>query len=181
MTRITSKRIAGGAVLTGCVLFTGTPAYAAVAPEPEPPAAAQPSKAVIEHYQADTTGTTSTGISAGHQARTHRETGTPGSAGALTKAQVEQAERSASTGSSSVPGVLSAQTKAQVEHLEAQAAQQEAAASTPAASTASSDDDDVSAPLVVLALLGGGLIVGGGTSYTLRRMRHNGPVSTATA
>jgi hypothetical protein len=132
--------------------------------------AGQPTQSVIDHYLADTSGTTSVG----HQSRTFP------TAAAQSKAMVEHAERAAAA-DSSVPGVLSAQTKAQVEHLEDLAAQQEAAASTAAATGSTSDDDDVSTPLVVLALLGGGLITGAVTTYTLRRVRHDGPVSAATA
>jgi hypothetical protein len=197
MTRITSKKLASGAVLTGCVLFAGTPAYGAVAPEPEPPGVAgQPTQSVIDHYLADTSGTTSVG----HQSRTfptaaaqskamveHAEraaaadSSVPGVLSAQTKAQVEHLERSSSSGSTSVSDVLSAQASAQAAYLEQLAAQQETAASTGATTGSTSDDDGVSAPLVVLALLGGGLIVGGATTYTLRRIRHNGPISTATA
>jgi hypothetical protein len=172
MTRNIKKRLAAGTVLVGCAVIVSAPAYGAVAPEPEPPGTAgQPSQAVIDHYLADTSGTTSVG----HQSRTF-----PTAAEQPSKALVEHAERSAAA-DSSVPGVLSAQTKAQVEHLEQLAAQQETAASTGAATGSTSDDDGVSAPLVVLALLGGGLIAGGATTYTLRRIRHNGPISTATA
>jgi hypothetical protein len=198
MTRITSKKLAGGAVLTGCVLFAGTPAYGAVAPEPEPPGVAgQPTQSVIDHYLADTSGTTSVG----HQGRTfptpaaqskamveHAErvaaadsSSVPGVLSAQTKAQVEHLERSSSSGSTSVAGAISAQAQAQAAYLDQLAAQQEAAASTVAASGSTSDDDDVSTPLVVLALLGGGLITGAVTTYTLRRIRHDGPVSAATA
>jgi len=172
MTRNITKRLAASTVLAGCAVLVSAPAYGAVAPEPEPPSAAgQPSQGVIDHYLADTTSATS----AGHQSRTF-----PTAAEQPSKAMVEHAERSAAA-DSSVPGVLSAQTKAQVEHLEALAAQQEAAASTTPATGSTSDDDGVSAPLVVLALLGGGLITGAATTYTLRRVRHNGPISTATA
>jgi hypothetical protein len=166
MTRNIKKRLAASTVLAGCAVIVSTPAYGAVAPEPEPPGiAGQPSQSVIDHYKADTTG---------HQSRTF-----PTAAEQPNKAAVERAEREAA-GGSSAPGVLSAQTKAQVEHLEAQVAQQEAAA-TEAATGSTSDDDGVSTPLVVLALLGGGLITGAAGTYTVRRIRHNGPVSTATA
>jgi hypothetical protein len=197
MTRITSKKLASGAVLTGCVLFAGTPAYGAVAPEPEPPGVAgQPTQSVIDHYLADTSGTTSVG----HQSRTfptaaaqskamveHAEraaaadSSVPGVLSAQTKAQVEHLERSSSSGSSSVAGAVSAQARAQAAYLDQLAAQQETAASTVAATGSTSDDDDVSTPLVVLALLGGGLITGAVTTYPLRRIRHDGPVSAATA
>jgi hypothetical protein len=197
MTRITSKKIAGGAVLTGCVLFAGTPAYAAVAPEAEPPSvAAQPTQSVIDHYLADTSGTTSVG----HQSRTfptpaaqskamveHAEraaaanSSVPGVLSAQTKAQVEHLERSSSSGSASVAGVMSAQARAQAAYLDQLAAQQEAATTGAGTGSSSSDDDDVSVPLIVLALLGGGLITGAVTTYTLRRIRHDGPVSAATA
>jgi len=174
MTRNIKKRLAASTVLAGCAVIVSTPAYGAVAPEPEPPGlAGQPAQSVIDHYLADTTSGTA---SMGHQSRTFP---TEAATQQQSKAMVEHAERAAAA-DSSVPGVLSAQTKAQVEHLEAQMAQQEAAASS-GASGSTSDDDDVSAPLVVLALLGGGLIVGAASTYTLRRIRHDGPVSTATA
>lgn len=197
MTRNITKRLAASTVLAGCAVIVSTPAYGAVAPEAEPPRlGGQPPQSVIDHYLADTSGTTSVG----HQSRTfptageqpnkaaieHAErssTGSssvPGVLSAQTKAQVEHLERSSSSGSSSVPGVLSAQASAQAAYLRQLAAQDEAAAST-AASGSTSDDDDVSAPLVVLALLGGGLITGAVTTYTLRRIRHDGPVSAATA
>ena len=171
MTRNITKRLAASTVLAGCAVIVSTPAYGAVAPEAEPPGlGGQPPQSVIDHYLADTSGSTS----AGHQSRTF-----PTSAEQPSKAMIERAEREAAA-DSSVPGVLSAQTKAHVEHLEQLAAQQEAAASS-GATSGSSSDDDVSAPLVVLALLGGGLITGAVTTYTLRRIRHDGPVTTATA
>ena len=174
MTRNIKKRLAASTVLAGCAVIVSTPAYGAVAPEPEPPGlAGQPAQSVIDHYLADTTSGTA---SMGHQSRTFP---TEAAQEQPNKAAIERDERAAV--GSPVPGVLSAQTKAQVEHLEAQAAQQEAAASSGAASGSTSDDNDVSAPLVVLALLGGGLIVGAASTYTLRRIRHDGPVSTATA
>ena len=173
MTRNTTKRLAASTVLAGCAVIVSTPAYGAVAPEPEPPGiAGQPSQSVIDHYLADTTSGTA---SMGHQSRTFP---TEAAQEQPNKAAIERDERAAV--GSPVPGVLSAQTKAQVEHLEAQMAQQEAVASS-GASGSTSGDDDVSAPLVVLALLGGGLIVGAASTYTLRRIRHDGPVSTATA
>jgi hypothetical protein len=197
MTRNTTKRLAASTVLAGCAVIVSTPAYGAVAPEPEPPGlAGQPTQSVIDHYLADTSGTTSVG----HQSRTfptaaeqpskaaieHAErsaapgSSVPGVLSAQTKAQVEHLERSSSA-SSSVPGVLSAQAKAQTAYLDQLAAQQEAASTGAGTGSSSSDDDDVSAPIMVLALLGGGLIVGSVTTYTLRRFRHDGPVSTATA
>jgi len=197
MTRnIITKRLAASTVLAGCAVIVSTPAYGAVAPEPEPPGlAGQPTQSVIDHYLADTSGTTSVG----HQSRTfptadqpskaaieHAErsaaagSSVPGVLSAQTKAQVEHLERSSSA-SSSVPGVLSAQVKAQTAYLDQLAAQQEAASTGAGTGSSSSDDDDVSAPIMVLALLGGGLIVGSVTTYTLRRFRHDGPVSTATA
>jgi hypothetical protein len=200
MTRNIAKRLAASTVLAGCAVISSSPAYGAVAPEPEPPGVAgQPSQVVIDHYLADTTGANGS-TSTGHQGRTfpisgeqpnkamieHAErsaaadSSVPGVLSAQTKAQVEHLERSSSGGSSSVAGVLSAQARAQAAYLEQLAAQQEAA-STSAATGSSSSDDDVSAPLVVLALLGGGLIVGAASTYTLRRIRHSGPVSTATA
>ena len=172
MTRNIKKRLAASTVLAGCAVILSTPAYGAVAPEPEPPGpAGQPAQSVIDHYLADTTSGTA---SMGHQSRTFP---TEAAQEQPNKAAIERDERAAV--GSPVPGVLSAQTKAQVEHLEAQMAQQEAAASSGA--SGSTSDDDVSAPLVVLALLGGGLIVGAASTYTLRRIRHDGPVSTATA
>lgn len=168
MTRIASTKkvarttVAAGSVLAGCVLFTGTPALGAVAPESEPSGLGQPSQAVIDHYLADTT----------------KPVTSAGSAG-LTKAAIEHQER-VTTGSS-VPGVPSAQTKAQIEMLERAAAQQEAAATTGASSSSSDDGDDVSVPLTVLALLGGGLITGAAGTYTVYRTRHHGPVGAATA
>lgn len=198
MTRNITKRLAASTVLAGCAVIVSTPAYGAVAPDPEPPSAAgQPSQSVIDHYLAETSGTTSVG----HQSRTfptaaeqpskaaieHAErsaavdSSVPGVLSAQTKAQVEHLERSSSSGSTSVSDVLSAQARAQAAYLEQLAAQQETAASTGATTGSTSDDDGVSAPLVVLALLGGGLIVGGATTYTLRRVRHDGPISTATA
>lgn len=199
MTRNIKKRLAASTVLAGCAVIVSTPAYGAVAPEPEPPSVGQPSQAVIDHYLADTTSNGSTSV--GHQSRTfptaaeqpnkamieHQErsaaadSSVPGVLSAQTKAQVEHLERSSSSGSSSVAGVISAQAQVQAAYLEQLAAQEQAAATTAAATGSTSDDDDVSAPLVVLALLGGGLIVGGASTYTLRRIRHNGPVSTATA
>jgi hypothetical protein len=197
MTRNITKRLAASTVLAGCAVIVSSPAYGAVAPEPEPPGlAGQPSQSVIDHYLADTSGTTSVG----HQSRTfptgaeqpnkaaieHAErssaadSSVPGVLSAQTKAQVEHLERSSSA-SSSVPGVLSAQVRAQTAYLEQLAAQQEAASTGAGTGSSTSDDGDVSAPIMVLALLGGGLIVGSVTTYTLRRFRHDGPVSTATA
>ena len=202
MTRTIAKRLAASTVLAGCAVISSSQAYGAVAPEPEPPGVAgQPSQAVIDHYLADTTGADGS-TSSGHQSRTvptsgeqpnkamieHAErsaaadSSVPGVLSAQTKAQVEHLERSSSGGSSSVAGVISAQARAQAAYLEQLAAQQEAASTGTGTGTgSSSSDDDVSAPLVVLALLGGGLIVGAASTYTLRRIRHSGPVSTATA
>ena len=119
------------------------------------------------------------------QERAEREAGAgssvPGVLSAQTKAQVEHLERSSSSGSSSVADVLSGQARAQTAYLEQLAAQQEAASTGAGTGSSSSDDDDVSAPLVVLALLGGGPITGAATTYTPRRIRHDGPGSTATA
>ena len=201
MTRNIKKRLAASTVLAGCAVIVSTPAYGAVAPEAEPPGlGGQPTQSVIDHYLADTTSGT---ISMGHQSRTfptarageqpskaaieHAErssTGSssvPGVLSAQTKAQVEHLERSSSSGSSAVPGMISAQARAQAAYLDQLAAQQEAATTGAGTGSSSSDDGDVSAPLVVLALLGGGLIVGAASTYTLRRIRHDGPVSTATA
>ena len=201
MTRNTTKRLAASTVLAGCAVIVSTPAYGAVAPEPEPPGlAGQPTQSVIDHYLADTSADTSGTTSVGHQSRTfptaaeqpskaaieHAErsaapgSSVPGVLSAQTKAQVEHLERSSSA-SSSVPGVLSAQVRAQTAYLDQLAAQQEAASTGAGTGSSSSDDGDVSAPIMVLALLGGGLIVGSVTTYTLRRFRHDGPVSTATA
>ena len=198
MTRIiTTKKLAAGTVLSGCVLLGVTPAQGAVAPEPDQPVVGQPTQSVIDHYLADTSGTTSVG----HQSRTFR-TGAeqpskamveraereaaagshvPGVLSAQTKAQVEHLERSASSGSASVGGVLSGQAQAQAAYLDQLAAQQQAASTGGSTGSSSSDDGDVSAPLVILALLGGGLITGAVTTYTVRRFRNDGPVSTATA
>ena len=150
--------------LAGCVVLVSAPAYGAVAPEPDQPAVAgQLSKAAIEHYEADTTGTTSVGGQLSKAAIEHYEADTTGT----------------STANSSVPGVLGAQTKAQIEQME-RAAQQQGAASTGATSGSSSDGDG-SVLLTVLALLGGGLITGAAGSYTVSRMRHSGPATPRTA
>jgi hypothetical protein len=83
MTTIQTK-VRNGLVTTalaGCVVLVSAPAYGAVAPEQDQPAVAgQLSKAAIEHYEADTTGTSSS---------------VPGVLGAQTKAQIEQMERAA--------------------------------------------------------------------------------------
>lgn len=67
--------------LAGCVVLVSAPAYGAVAPDPEPTVAPQLSKAAIEHYEADTTGSTSA------------SSNVPGVLGAQTKAQIEALER----------------------------------------------------------------------------------------
>ena len=148
--------------LAGCVVLVSAPAYGAVAPEPDQQPAANGglSKAIIEHYEADTTGTTS---STGSQ---------------LSKAAIEHQEATSAGVNNSVPGVLGAQTKAQVEQMERAAQQQAATVSSRTTRTAPgspSDDDGGTAVLTVLALLGGGLITGAASSYTLARMRHTGP------
>ena len=151
--------------LAGCVVLVSAPAYGAVAPEPDQPViTGQLSKAAIEHYEADTTGTAASS----------------GSTGGLSKAAIEhyEADTTGATGSS-VPGVLGAQTKAQVEQLERAA--QQGAASTAGATSGSSSDDNGSVLVTVLALLGGGLITGAAGSYTVSRLRHAGPTTPRTA
>ena len=86
MTTIKTK-VRNGLVTTalaGCVVLVSAPAHGAVAPEAEQPSTAgQLSKAAIEHYEADTTGTNSV------------NNNVPGVLGAQTKAQIEQMERAA--------------------------------------------------------------------------------------
>jgi hypothetical protein len=163
MTTIQTK-VRNGLVTTalaGCVVLVSAPAYGAVAPEAEQPAAtSQLSKAAIEHYEADTTGTASVGRQ-------------------LTKAEIAHYEADTTGASSSVPGVLGAQTKAQIEQME-RAAQQQGAANAGTTSGSSSDGDG-SVLVTVLALLGGGLITGAAGAYTVSRMRHAGPASPRTA
>jgi hypothetical protein len=190
MTRNITKRLAASTVLAGCAVLVATPSYGAVAPEQESPSVAgQPDTSVIAHYLADTTGSTGSTSSPGHQSKAQVEraerdsigsSSVPGVLSAQTKAQVEHMERSA-TGSSSVPNVLSGQARAQTAYLDQLAAQQASAGTGASAGSSSSDGDDFSVPLTVLALLGGGLIAGAAGTYTVYRMRHGGPVSTATA
>jgi len=163
MTTIQTK-VRNGLVTTalaGCVVLVSAPAYGAVAPEPDQPAATgQLSKAAIEHYEADTSGTTSVG-------------------GQLSKAAIEHYEADTTGVNSSVPGVLGAQTKAQIEQME-RAAQQQGAANAGTTSGSSSDGDGT-VLVTVLALLGGGLITGAAGAYTVSRMRHAGPATPRTA
>ena len=163
MTTIQTK-VRNGLVTTalaGCVVLVSAPAYGAVAPETDQPAATgQLSKAAIEHYEADTAGTTSVG-------------------GQLTKAEIAHYEADTTGVNSSVPGVLGAQTKAQIEQME-RAAQQQGAANAGTTSGSSSDGDGT-VLVTVLALLGGGLITGAAGAYTVSRMRHAGPATPRTA
>ena len=167
MTTIQTK-VRNGLVTTalaGRVVLVSAPAYGAVAPEADQPAAtSQLSKAAIEHYEADTTGTAKSS----------------GTTGGLSKAAIEHYEAD-TTGAtrSSVPGVLGAQTKAQIEQME-RAAQQQGAANAGTTSGSSSDGDG-SVLVTVLALLGGGLIAGAAGTYTVSRMRHAGPAAPRTA
>lgn len=89
MTTIKTK-VRNGLVTTalaGCVVLVSAPAHGAVAPEVEQPTVAgQLSKAAIEHYEADTTGTNTV------------NNNVPGVLGAQTKAQIEQMERAAQQG-----------------------------------------------------------------------------------
>src|SRR5688572_28337689 len=79
MTTIQTK-VRNGLVTTalaGCVVLVSAPANGAVAPEPDQPAATgQLSKAAIEHYEADTTGTTSVGGQLSKAAIEHYEADT---------------------------------------------------------------------------------------------------------
>ena len=159
MTRNTSKRLAASTVLAGCAVIISTPAYAAVAPEAEPPGlGGQPPQSVIDHYLADTSGSTSS---------------VPGVLSAQTKAQIEHDE-----GIAGSPG-MAAQVKAKIEAMErAQQDPQQAAKSGTGSSSGSSDPSSV--PVTVLMLLGGGLVAGA-AGYTVYRFRHHGPVGAATA
>ena len=95
MTTIKTK-VRNGLVTTalaGCVVLVSAPAHGAVAPEVEPPTTAgQLSKAAIEHYEADTTGTNTV------------NNNVPGVLGAQTKAQIEQMERAAQQGGAANTG-----------------------------------------------------------------------------
>ena len=104
MTRNTTKRLAASTVLAGCAVIVSTPAYGAVAPEPEPPGiAGQPSQSVIDHYLADTSGAgTGSTTSVGHQSRTFP---TAAAAEQPSKAMVEHQERTAAADSSVAIGI----------------------------------------------------------------------------
>jgi hypothetical protein len=101
MTTIKTK-VRNGLVTTalaGCVVLVSAPAHGAVAPETEQPSTAgQLSKAAIEHYEADTTGTNTV------------NSNVPGVLGAQTKAQIEQMERAAQQGGAANTGSTSGST-----------------------------------------------------------------------
>ena len=154
MTTITTRVRAGLAttVLAGTAVLVAAPAYAAVAPE-EPSSALQVSQP--------------------------------------NKAQIEHEENLAKGGQPSQSVIdhysvtvedttpqLGAQTKAQIEQLERAAREQENSTSGTSGGTSSDDDTNVPVAWLVLA---SGAAVAGAAGFTVYRIRHNGPMSPATA
>ena len=158
MSIITTRVRAGLAttVLAGTAVLVAAPAYAAVAPEEPTFKAQQPSQSVIDHYSVTVQDARSSSSANGLQ----------------TKAAIEHEERVAQ---GSTPG-LTTQTKAQIEQLERAAREQES--SSTGTSGGSSSDNDV--PVTVLVLASGAAVLGA-AGLTVYRIRHNGPMSPATA